>query len=232
MYRFRNGGHRKVSPPFKPDEMGGVWMVYITIDPNHGDTVYTGAQRLYRTRNDGLSWDALTPILDGSPISAIEVAAADSRFVYVGTENGGFFASTDAGRTWSPNLASGTVPGVMITRIETPPDDARTVLLTVGNFGNSHVFRSTDAGMSWSDIDGGRLPDVPHHAVLVRPDAPSHIYVCNDVGVFVSRDGGATWGNATLNLPNVMIVDLAFHVASRVLYAASYGRSIWKLQLE
>lgn len=231
MYRFRNGSMRKVSPPFKPDEMGGVWMVFITIDPNNSDTVFTGAQRVYRTNNDGLSWDALSPILDGSPISAIEVAAADSKSVYVGTENGGFFASADGGQTWSANLAGSALPGVMITRIDTLPTNGKTIFVTVGNFGNAHVFKSSDAGQSWVDIDGGQLPDVPHHAVLVRPDAPAHIYVCNDAGVFVSQDGGTTWMNSTLKLPNVMIIDLVYHEASKTLYAASYGRSIWRLKL-
>src|SRR5262245_18259720 len=174
-------------------------MVYVTIDPDNSDTVYTGNQRVYRTKNDGLSWDALTPVLDGSPISAIEVAPANSKTVYVGTENGGFFRTLDDGAYWSANLASGTLPAVMITRIETAPKDAREVFISVANFGNSHVFRSTDSGSSWTDIDGSKLPDVPHHALLIRPDAPTELYVCNDAGVYVTRDAGVTWMNATAN---------------------------------
>ena len=231
MYRFRNGTSRKVSPPFKPEDSRGIWMVYITIDPNDSNTVYTGNQRVYRTRNDGLSWDALTPVLDGSPISAIEVAAANSRFVYVSTENGSFFRSLDAGATWSANLAGGTLPGVMITRIETHPSNANDVLITTGNFGNRHVFRSSDAGATWMDIDGGKLPDVPHHALLIRPDKPGELWVCNDAGVFVTGDGGASWRNGTGNLPPAMVVDLVYHSATKALLAATYGRSIWRLPL-
>lgn len=231
MYRFRNGTSRNISPPFKPQESGGIWMVYITIDPNNSNTLYTGNQRVYRSRNDGLSWDALTPVLDNSPITAIEVAPANSKHIYVGTENGGFFRSLDGGATWTANLGGGTLPGVTITRIETAPGDARDVVVTVANFGNRHVFRSTDSGTSWIDIDGGRLPDVPHHALLIRPDRPSELWVCNDAGVFLSNDGGATWRNATGNLPPVMVVDLVFHAASKTLLAATYGRSIWRLKL-
>ena len=230
MHRFRNGSGRDVSPPFKKDESSGVWMVYITIDPNDSNVVYTGNQRVYRTKNDGLSWDALTPVLDGSPISAIEIAVASSKVVYVGTENGGFFRSLDGGVNWSANLA-GPLPAVMITRIETHPTKAREVYVTLGNFGNAHVFRSTDAGSVWADIDGGKLPDVPHHAVLILPDAPKSLYVCNDAGVFQTKDGGRTWLNATSNLPNVMVVDLVYRVPTKTLMAATYGRSIWQLKL-
>ena len=231
MYRFRNGSHRKVSPPFRPEDSGGVWMVYITFDPDDSDVVYTGNQRVYRTSNDGLSWDALTPVLDGSPLSAIEVAPADTHHIYVGTENGGFFRSLDRGVTWSANLATSVLPGVMITRIESSPLDASDVFVTVANFGNSHVFRSRDAGATWQDIDRGLLPDVPHHALLLRPDAPTHLYVCGDAGVFVTKNHGATWSNATANLPNVMIVDLVFQAATRTLFAATYGRSAWSVPL-
>jgi hypothetical protein len=231
MYRFRNGTYRNVSPPFRPQDSGGIWMVYITIDPHNSNTVYTANQRVYRTKNDGVSWDALTPVLDGSPVSAIEVAPANSKVVYVGTENGGFFRTLNGGSTWSANLASGTLPGVMITRIETAPGDARDVFITLANFGNRHVFRSIDSGSSWIDIDQGKLPDVPHHALLVRPDAPTELYVCSDAGVHVTTDAGLTWLNATKNLPNVMVVDLVYQESTKSLFAATYGRSIWQLRL-
>ncbi len=231
MYRFRNGTHRNVTPPFKPAESGGIWMVYITFDPDDTDVVYTGNQRVYRTSNDGLSWDALTPVLDGSPISAIEVAPADTSRIYVATENGGFFRSLDRGASWSANLASSTLPGVMITRIETSPLDAADVAVTVANFGNAHVFRSRDSGATWLDIDRGLLPNVPHHALLYRPDAPTHLYVCNDAGVFVTKNGGASWANASANLPNVMIVDIVYHESTKTLLAATYGRSAWAARL-
>jgi photosystem II stability/assembly factor-like uncharacterized protein len=231
MYRFRNGTHREVSPPFKPEDSVGIWMVYITFDPNNTNTVYTANQRVYRTKNDGVSWDALTPVLDGSPVSAIEVAPANSKVVYVGTENGGFFRALDGGATWSANLASGTLPGVMITRIETAPGDARDVFITLANFGNRHVFRSIDSGASWRDIDQGKLPDVPHHALLIRPDAPRELYVCSDAGVYVTTDAGLTWLNATKNLPNVMVVDIVYQASTKSLFAATYGRSLWQLRL-
>src|SRR5205823_13758327 len=93
---------------------------------------------------------------------------ADSKRVYVGTENGGFFRSLDGGNTWSPNMAGPELPGVIITRLESSPTNADVLFATVANFGNSHVFRSDDGGAHWHDVDGGRLPDVPHHAAWFR----------------------------------------------------------------
>ena len=231
MYRFRNGAFKDVTPPFKPDESFGIWMVYITMDPNDSNCVYTGNHRLYRTQNDGTAWKPVSPVFDGSPISAIEVAAADSRVLYVGTENGGLFRSLDSGGTWSADLRNGMLPGVAVTRIATRATNASELYVTVANSGNSHVFRSTNAGLGWTDIDHGALPDAPHHAVLIRPDAPNEVWVCSDAGVHLTRDNGTTWLNATGNLPRVMVVDLVYQVATKTLVAATYGRSIWQLKL-
>jgi len=72
---------------------------------------------------------------------------------------------------------------------------------------------------------------VPHHALLLRPEAPDELYVCNDAGVYMTQDGGKTWSNLTGNLPNVMVVDLVYQQAAKKLIAATYGRSIWSLKL-
>ena len=166
-----------------------------------------------------------------SEVSAIEVAPANSKFVYVGTEKGGFFRSADRGKTWSGNLASSILPGMIITRIETHPANAQTIFVTVGGTGHPHVFRSDDAGDTWRDTDGGQLPDSPHHAIVVRPDQPDTIFVASDAAVFQSDDAGATWANISGNLPHTMFVDLVYGINDGTLTVATYGRSMYRLGL-
>src|SRR5204862_6210903 len=161
--------------------------------------------------------------LDGSSISAIEVAPADSQRVYGGTENGGVFRSLDGGNTWSPNMAGPELPGVTITRLESSPTNADVLFAIVANFGNSHVFRSDDGGAHWHDVDGGRLPDVPHHAAVVSPDDPQTVFVANDVGIYGSRDLGAAWHNLRRNLPNSVFVDLADYTSEGARTTGTHG---------
>src|SRR5206468_12076313 len=166
--RVRGTQRRDVSPPAPDSEKESVWMVYITLDQNKPATVFTGSNRVWRSKNDGTTWRPVSDSLDGSSISAIEVAPANSKRVYVGTENGGFFRSRDGGETWSANLASATLPGHSITRIDsTEKLGADFLFVTVANFGHSHVFCSRDGGKTWENVDKGRLPDVPHHAVVI-----------------------------------------------------------------
>jgi photosystem II stability/assembly factor-like uncharacterized protein len=229
--RIRGSARKDVSPPAPKSEKEKVWMVFITLDPNNPAIVYTGSFRVWRSRDEGATWKALSSSLDGSAISAIEVAPANSQRIYIGTENGGFFRSLDGGANWSPNMAGAELPKVTITRLETSPTNADVIFASLANFGNSHVFRSDDGGANWQDVDRGRLPNVPHHAVVVSPDEPKTVYVCSDAGIHVSRDFGGNWSSLKRNLPNTMFVDLVYHQGTGTITTATYGRSIWRLKV-
>ena len=232
IFRFDANHFKEISPPADANEKKFVWMCFIARDPRDARTIFTGSYRVWRSRDEGNSWTPLTAALDGSAISAIEVAAADSKTIYVGTENGGVFRSKDGGQTWSANISGAALPGFIVTRLATSPADARVLYATVGNFGKSHVYRSADGGETWIDIDIRQLPDVPHQAVLVvGGPAGDTVYVGNDVGVFTWNASAPAWMNVSRNLPHTMIVDLVHHSATKRLFAATYGRSIWRLQL-
>lgn len=228
--RYRSGsGWTSVNPP-DPDAEN-FWMVYLDLDPKDPNTVFVGTARVWRSKNDGASWKDCSGALDGSAITAIDVSRPNSKRVYVGTDNGGFFRSTDGGDTWSGNMASAALPGLSITRIETHPTNADIVYATVGNFGARHAFRSADGGKTWKNLDQGTLPAVPHHAVVVPQGVAQTVYVAGDAGVFVSKDEGATWQDLTRNLPNVSCVDLVHSVKDKTLTVATYGRSLWRIAL-
>jgi photosystem II stability/assembly factor-like uncharacterized protein len=236
VYRHRpSDGWVDVSPPEDQDVKDSVWMVFIEIDPKNPRTVFIGTNRMWRSRDEGDTWKAVSPVFDGSPISTVCVSSADSKFVYAGTEKGGFFRSVDGGQNWSGNLAGSTLPGRLVTRIETSPTRPEMVFLTVGGIGSgagiSHVFRSDDAGTSWNDIDQLRLPNVPHHAIVFQADSPNTFFVGSDAGVYMTPDLGSTWVNYSRNLPNATVVDLVYHAGARTLLAATYGRSIWKIEV-
>jgi len=224
-------GGQDVSPPADDAEKSAVWMCYIVMDQRRPNTVFTGSTRIWRTTDDGDSWQPVSQPLDGFAISAIEVARADSQRVYAGTEAGGVFRSDDGGDTWSANL-SGSLPGNIVTALASSPADKDLILAAIGNFGHSHLFQSQDGGRTWRDLDRGNLPDAPLQSVVIPTRPAGRIYVSGDAGVFASKDGGSTWLDLTLNLPSVMVVDLAYREADRDLLVATYGRSIWRIRVK
>jgi photosystem II stability/assembly factor-like uncharacterized protein len=213
------------------DERLRVSVTVLAIDPYDSNTVFTGSTRVWRTRNDGGSWKPVSQHLDGSAITAIEIASADSRVIYVGTKYGGLFRSADGGNNWEDARRFERT----ISRIATDPKDARFVFVTVWGHdqdGLSHLYWSYDGGTSWNR-DSKALPSVSHNAVVFNTDEPEYVFVANDVGVWASPDRGAQWYDITGNLPNVMVADLVYHAGSGpTLTAGTYGRGLWRLNVK
>src|SRR3954470_4693726 len=107
--------------------------------------------------------------------------------------------ATNAGGAWHQVSLGANVPNRYIAGLAIDPLDAsgRTVYMAVNGFsrrfvegpgaGVGHLYKSTDAGATWSDVSGN-LPDVPANAVVVRN---GKIILSTDLGVVVSSDGGA-----------------------------------------
>jgi photosystem II stability/assembly factor-like uncharacterized protein len=232
IYRYPSAENtwEDVSPPASDDEKNSVWMAYIAMDPADSKTVFTGTTRVWRTQDDGKNWQPVSGFLDGV-ISAIAIAPADPKRIYVGTENGSIYRSLDGGDTWSGDLSSAELPNFKISRLITKPTNADLVIATVGNFGKSHVYLSQDGCLTWQDIDKGQLPDVPHNSLAIPSKRPNEVYVATDVGIFVSTDFGGSWKNLTGNLPTVGVIDIVYHNQENTLSAATYGRGIWRIKI-
>jgi photosystem II stability/assembly factor-like uncharacterized protein len=206
-------------------------------------TVWAGSDRLWRTDNNGQSWKPVSGSFDGTPISAIAIARARPRLMFVGTTGGGIFRSRDGGVTWSQTLSAVDIPARAITSIAVHPEFPSTVVVTVASSGVKssgvdlttgadrpyrHVFRSPDTGDTWEDIDGGELPNVVFYAAAYQSHPPHQLFVAGDAGVWAGIEGG--WLNISGNLPSVVVSDLVYHHHDGTLTAATYGRGIWRIR--
>jgi hypothetical protein len=184
--------------------------------------------------------------------SQVIYAGTDAGKVYVTTNaDGGPSAWIDASANGFVNNSNTNCPGTQtscgypISGIAVDPHDAtgRTAYVTVMGFKTGHVFRTTDAGQHWTNIDGPAsgtgLPDNPADAVVVDPSVTNQVYVAMDVGVFkCCQLGDGVWeevgpsGGAGM-LPNVAAT--ALHVfgtgATARLRVSTYGRGIWEIPI-
>jgi hypothetical protein len=110
------------------------------------------------------------------------------------------------------------------------PDDWRSAYVAVDN----QVFRTTDAGATWTDITGN-LPALGardfYSAVFVAGDSRDLLLVGTYAGVFVSfSDSGFTaWTKLGIGLPNALVTDLHYDVEDDVLVAGTLGRGAWTI---
>jgi len=125
--------------------------------------------------------------------------------------------------------------------IDTSDPSGDRAYVTIMGFtgGTGHVWKTTNAGVSWTDFTAN-LPDSPVNAVVVDPYY-GQVYVGTDVGVFASSSSSANWAEVGPNpnanqpgfLPDVAVTALGLFNSGgqRLLRASTYGRGIWQWNL-
>jgi large repetitive protein len=180
-----------------------------------------------------------------------------------GSLGGHLFSSTTAntadGTTAWNDLATSPVTngqgvgfnaaGFDLSSLAADPHDAtgKTIYATVMGFaGNginaAHIYRSTDAGAHWTNINSN-LPNAPANSVAIDPNDANTVYVALDTGVYVATQittcaTANCWSIYGTGLPNAPIVELAAASAMPTgdgrtgeLRAATYGRGLWQIPL-
>ncbi len=150
----------------------------------------------------------------------------------MGTTGGGVFKTTDGGAQLA--AGDGRYFGGTIGAIAVAPSNPDVVYVGGGEFairGNvSHgdgVYKTTDAGKTWTYIGPGR--DALHPQVRVHPRNPDVVYVAalghvfgptKERGVYKTEDGGKTWKKILFRNDSTGVVDLMMDPNNpEVLYA-------------
>jgi photosystem II stability/assembly factor-like uncharacterized protein len=223
------------------------WLSPIEFQPGEPDTMYWAGSEINRSDDAGASWASISPDLGkGDPgreinplyaahygtVQAVGVSASDPDVIYAGTDNGYLWKTTDAGGTWVELTPSEQLPDSWFTHITVDPSDPDTVYVTFGGYHggdkNPYVFRSRDGGATWEDLSAN-LPQAPvQDLILVGKRA----YVATDVGVFTAKlTGKPRWLALGSGLPNVAVNDIRYVPVNGTLYAGTFGRGIYAVQI-
>jgi len=168
----------------------------------------------------GTTWEHDTISL-GTRGWAVAFDATDPNRVYVGGDSAYSYAAllitTDLGLTWT---MSHTGLNGAVNYLLTVP--GQTGLVYCGT--NNGVFRSTDAGVTWSAT--GLTQQV--RALVCEPGNPLNLYAGTyGAGVYSSTDGGSTWTQMNTGLTCNKVLSLAIR-ADGELYAGTEGGSVFK----
>lgn len=212
------------------------------LDPTNPDRVYLGGQKLWRTNDAAANWSAASAAVPNSQglISTIAVAPSDPNHMMFGTSTGQIFRNSaalnaDETSVWDSNRPrAGFVAAIAFDPGNT--DVAYVVYSTFKGGKDNYVYKTTDAGATWTGIDGtgdAGLPDAPVASIVVDPLNSASIYVGTDLGVFVSLDGGASWAREDAPYADVPVENLTLdrNAGLSNLFAVTQGRGVWRVSL-
>jgi photosystem II stability/assembly factor-like uncharacterized protein len=206
VFRSKDGGKNWDKVLARDDKTGAI---ELNFDPKNPQVLYAAlweafrvshmmssggpGSGLFKSTDGGDHWTELSRN-PGMPTGVlgkigVTVSPVDSNRVYaqIEAEDGGTFASDDAGATWKRVSEDRNVRqrAFYYTRIYADPKDKDTVYEP-----NVMFMKSTDGGKTW------KMPMVPHgdnHDMWIDPANPKRFIVGNDGGATITLDGGQTW---------------------------------------
>ena len=155
----------------------------------------------------------------------LSLALGSAGTVYLGTSDGHIFTSEDGGGKWELRGRAGTRTDAVVAQLAVDPREPRRVFAAVwfreaGSGGG--VFRSEDAGVSWS-VSG--LAGEAVRTLEFAPSRPAMLVAGTRSGVFRSNDSGKAWerispeGDPELRNVDSLAVDPR---DAEIIYAGTY----------
>ncbi|WP_445383342.1 VPS10 domain-containing protein [Robiginitalea sp. IMCC43444] len=227
------------------------WNAPIIKSMHEPNTYYHCAQYVLRTRDEGYSWEVISPDLTrnqddkqgngGGPytneavgaenygtISYIAESPHQKGVFYTASDDGLVHISRDNGGSWQ-NITPKGMPETLVNAIEVSPHDPATVYIATTRYKfNDHapaLYKSTDFGKSWKNITANIPVGAYTRVVREDPVRKDLLVAGTETGLYLSFDGGSRWQLFQSNLPVVPITDLQIRHGDMVL--ATQGRSFW-----
>ncbi len=241
------GQTQGIVPRPEPGELGfrGQWVAPFIISPHNPRVIYHGMNFLFRSMNQGESWERISPDLtyndpekygDIPYQTLFSIAESPFQFglIYVGTDDGRVWRTEDSGANWK-EIDRGLPYQKWVAELVASKYDKATVYMAQNGKRDDdfapYLWKSTDYGETWTSIVAN-IPSGPVNVIKEDPKNPDVLYVGTDLGVYVSVDGGGEWHALPGgNLPSSFYQDLVIHPEEDIMVAATHGRGVWAMDV-
>jgi photosystem II stability/assembly factor-like uncharacterized protein len=228
------------------------WTFPIVFSPHDPGTLYATGNLVFRTRDEGSSWEAISPDLTRQDLSKLEASGGpltkdtsgaehygtiyafaesprERGLLWAGSDDGLVHVSRDGGGSWQ-NVTPPDLPEwALIATLEPSPHDPGTAYLAatrykIDDYG-AYLYKTEDYGRTWRALAAGFPAGEITRVIREDPARQGLLYVGTETGVVVSPDDGRTWHRFAGNLPVAPVYDLV--VKGTDLVVATHGRSFW-----
>jgi photosystem II stability/assembly factor-like uncharacterized protein len=212
------------------------WNTPIVNGIKNPETLYMGAQYLFKTNDRGYSWKRISPDLTTNDpvkqkqaesggvtvdntsaenhctIFSIGPSPLDENLVYVGTDDGNIQVTRDGGTNWE--LISKNIPGIpagaWVSRVTPSRFDRKVVFATFDNhaYGDMRTYaaKSIDGGKTWSLISNDNVLQGYAHVIVEDVVNRDLLFLGTEFGLYITNDGGQSWILYKSKLPEYVAV--------------------------
>ena len=230
------------------------WTAPTLLSPHEPNVLYTTGNHVFRSTDEGSSWEVISPDLTRNDITKQEASGGPptkdntgaeyyctifafaespitSGLFWAGSDDGLVHISRDGGTSWQ-NITPADLPEwALINSIEPSPHDPAVAYVAATRYKwddfEPYLYKTSDYGVSWTEITTGIAENDFTRVIREDPARRGLLYAGTETGIHISFDDGARWQSLQLNLPVVPIHDLV--IKDTDLVVATHGRSFWIL---
>jgi photosystem II stability/assembly factor-like uncharacterized protein len=230
------------------------WTFPIMFSPLDPSIMYTCSQHVWKTTNDGQTWEKISPDLtyadpetlgptggiitkdmNGPEIYATVFALApsyhDVNTIWAGSDDGKIHLTRNGGKNWTDITPKDLPKFSRVSIIDESRHNPGTLYVAANRYQvddrQPYVFRTRDYGKTWTKIVNGVADGHFARAVREDPVREGLLFLATEHGVYVSFNDGGLWQSLQLNLPDTPIRDLV--VKDNDVVLGSHGRGFWIL---
>jgi len=228
------------------------WTYPIVIPPNDTGALYATSQHVWKSTNQGQSWQRVSPDLtrhdpstmeaSGGPITldqtgvetyatifTLAVSPKDKQVLWSGSDDGVVHVSRDGGANWTTVTPADLPEFTRISLIDASPHDPAVAHLAGNRYQRAdrapYVYKTADYGKTWTKIVSGLPADDFPRTIREDPVRPGLLFLGTETTIYVSFDDGAHWQSLQLELPITPVHGIV--IKNDDLIIGTHGRSFY-----
>lgn len=230
------------------------WTFPIMFAPKDSNIMYTCSQHVWKTTDDGQSWEKISPDLtyadpatlgktggvitmdmNGPEIYATVFALAPSNHdintIWAGSDDGKIHITRDGGKNWEDITPEDLPKFSRVSIIDESKHNPGTLYVAANRYQvddrQPYVFKTHDFGKTWTKIINGISEGHFARAVREDPVREGLLFLATEHGVYFSLNDGELWQSLQLELPDTPVRDLV--VKDNDVVLGTHGRGFWIL---
>ena len=189
--------------------------------------IFMMLENLWRSEDEGETWTNLTETIEKDLRFADYSIQQSNKNVITIYDSQFIFLSTDGGATWKEinrPLNQWGSPS-FIYELALHSRDTNTLWINT----STSFFETTDGGVNWTE--NTNWPEISVNEMVHIDGSNNHLLIATTNGVIEKQDGSNDFILLGNNLPAVSCTDLEINYCTSELFLATYGRGVWKIDL-